>query len=95
YIYIYITAAYSECEKKFNGLDILVNNAGIIDKEIRNMEAVNFEGPVRGTELAIKKMGKHNGGKGGFVVNISSIAGLLPFPILPYYAGTKAATIQF
>ncbi|KAB7505511.1 hypothetical protein Anas_06032, partial [Armadillidium nasatum] len=53
------------------------------------------EGAVRGTEIAIKKMGKHNGGKGGIVVNIASNSGLLPFDFFPYYASTKAATVHF
>ena len=38
-------------------------------------------------------MGKHNGGKGGTVVNIGSIAGLLPMNSCPVYGGTKAAVI--
>jgi 15-hydroxyprostaglandin dehydrogenase (NAD) len=38
-------------------------------------------------------MGKDEGGKGGVVVNISSIVGLAPFPGAPIYAATKHAVI--
>jgi len=38
-------------------------------------------------------MGKDEGGKGGVVVNISSIAGLVPFAFSPVYVATKHAVI--
>ena len=38
-------------------------------------------------------MGKDEGGKGGVVVNISSIAGLAPFECSPVYVATKHAVI--
>jgi hypothetical protein len=38
-------------------------------------------------------MGKDKGGKGGVVVNISSIAGLGPFAAFPIYNTTKHAVI--
>jgi 15-hydroxyprostaglandin dehydrogenase (NAD) len=38
-------------------------------------------------------MGKDKGGKGGVVVNISSIAGLAPFAFSPIYVATKHAVI--
>jgi 15-hydroxyprostaglandin dehydrogenase (NAD) len=38
-------------------------------------------------------MGKDEGGKGGVVVNISSIAGLAPYAGCPVYCTTKHAVI--
>ena len=38
-------------------------------------------------------MGKHKGGKGGVVVNVSSTMGLKPDYKLPIYSGTKAAVV--
>jgi NAD(P)-dependent dehydrogenase (short-subunit alcohol dehydrogenase family) len=38
-------------------------------------------------------MGKDEGGKGGVVVNISSILGLAPYAGFPVYATTKHAVI--
>jgi len=48
---------------------------------------------VRGTLLGLQYMGKDKGGKGGVVVNISSIAGLGPFAFCPVYVATKHAVI--
>lgn len=38
-------------------------------------------------------MGKHRGGKGGTIVNISSLAGLTPVIYYPIYAATKHAIV--
>jgi len=40
-------------------------------------------------------MGKDNGGKGGIVVNMSSVVGLDPMFIIPVYGATKAGIINF
>lgn len=38
-------------------------------------------------------MGKHRGGKGGTIINISSMAGLAPVIYYPIYAATKHAIV--
>jgi len=48
---------------------------------------------VRGTLLGLQYMGKDEGGKGGVVVNMSSIAGLVASATLPVYVATKHAVI--
>jgi len=48
---------------------------------------------VRGTLLGLQYMGKDEGGKGGVVVNMSSIAGLVATANFPIYAATKHAVI--
>jgi 15-hydroxyprostaglandin dehydrogenase (NAD) len=48
---------------------------------------------VRGTLLGLQYMGKDEGGKGGVVVNISSIVALAPFAGSPIYVATKHAVI--
>jgi len=48
---------------------------------------------VRGTLLGFQYMGKDEGGKGGVVVNISSIAGLGPYAATAIYVATKHAVI--
>lgn len=40
-------------------------------------------------------MGKDTGGKGGVIVNVSSIAGLQAIPNCPIYSTTKHAIIGF
>jgi NAD(P)-dependent dehydrogenase (short-subunit alcohol dehydrogenase family) len=48
---------------------------------------------VRGTLLGFQHMGEDEGGKGGVVVNMASIAGLLASPSFPIYVATKHAVI--
>jgi 15-hydroxyprostaglandin dehydrogenase (NAD) len=48
---------------------------------------------VRGTLLGLQYMGKDEGGKGGVVVNIASVAGLTPSSSYPVYVATKHAII--
>ena len=45
--------------------------------------------------LAIERMGKHKGGKGGAIVNIASITGIMPVPGIPVYAATKHGVCGF
>ncbi|KAL7641379.1 UNVERIFIED_CONTAM: hypothetical protein RMT77_008519 [Armadillidium vulgare] len=87
--------AYNACEKQLGKISILCNNAGIFAKDYRTSMDINFGGVVRGTELALKRMGKHNGGEGGFVVNTGSIIGAMRFPFTPIYCATKAAVIHY
>lgn len=50
---------------------------------------------IRGTLLGIQQMRKDSGGKGGVIVNISSIAGLQAVSQLPVYSTTKHAIVSF
>ena len=45
--------------------------------------------------MAIERMGKHKGGKGGAIVNTASMAGILPVPAIPVYAATKHGICGF
>ncbi|CAD1475082.1 unnamed protein product, partial [Heterotrigona itama] len=79
-----------------NGVDVVINNAGILnDWKWEQTIGVNVNGVVQGSLLALKYMGKHNGGKGGTIVNISSIAGLDVYPTLPVYCSSKHAVLAF
>ena len=92
-----ITAAIKAAEKKFGRIDVLVNNAGIgyfaaieegEDKEVRRMFEINVFGLGWMIQAALPGMRRQ--GK-GFVVNVSSIAGLCAFPAAGYYNATKFA----
>jgi 3alpha(or 20beta)-hydroxysteroid dehydrogenase len=97
----------------FGGLDILVNNAAIEQTcfienieiaDIEKLMKVNVTGVLLGHKQAVRAM-KPGGraGKGGSIVNISSVAGLIGTPGLGVYSAskgairllTKAAAVEF
>ncbi|KAG7188293.1 hypothetical protein KM043_007956 [Ampulex compressa] len=88
------TASFKKAVDALGSLDIVINNAGIMDDADWDvMIDINYKGVVRGNILALSQMGKHKGGKGGTIVNMSSIAGLEGNPIAPIYGGTKHAIL--
>lgn len=87
--------------KKFGKLDILVNNAGILvmgtiltltEKDIDRQLSVNLKGVFFCTKYAVQQMIKQ--GKGGRIINISSIAGLVGFPGISAYCASKGALTE-
>ena len=87
---------------KFGKLDIMVNNAGILvfgtvldltEKDWDKQIDVNLKGTFLGTKYAVEQMKKQ--GKGGRIINISSIAGLVGFPGISAYCASKGAVTEF
>jgi NAD(P)-dependent dehydrogenase (short-subunit alcohol dehydrogenase family) len=82
-----IAAIFDVMDNAFGRLDGLVNNAGIVGAPMRvdemprerldRMFNVNVIGPMRVAAEAVKRMSTRSGGKGGAIVNISSIAAVL------------------
>lgn len=84
----------------------LVNNAGIVDVTARvdefdrarldRMFAVNVIGKIRCATEAVKRMSTKHGGKGGVIVNISSMAAVIGSASQYVdYAAAKAAVDTF
>ncbi|KAL0870992.1 hypothetical protein ABMA27_004809 [Loxostege sticticalis] len=94
-----VTQAFNEVVDKFKTVDVLINNAGIMNDSSniwRKATEVNVLGLVSLTLKGIKHMNKEEGGKGGTIINVSSIAGFMKnFNFLPIYAGSKAAVLHF
>ncbi|XP_055955674.1 15-hydroxyprostaglandin dehydrogenase [NAD(+)] [Patella vulgata] len=90
--------AFKATKEKFGGLDIVCNNAGIggeTDPLWEKAVDINLKGCIRGTHLALQYMRQDQGGRGGVIVNISSMAGLNPNPFGPVYCATKHAIVGF
>ena len=92
-----IDIAVKATEEKFGRIDVLVNNAGIgyfaaveegEEADIKNIFDINVFGISRMIKAVLPNMRKL---KKGFIVNLSSIAGLYSIPSLGYYNATKFA----
>ncbi|MDB5502221.1 MAG: putative oxidoreductase (YgfF), NAD(P)-binding domain protein [Tardiphaga sp.] len=91
---------------EFGPLGALVNNAGIVGPSIRvedmtaeritKMLAVNVTGSFLCAREAVKRMSTKHGGRGGVIVNLSSVAARLGAPnTYVDYAASKGAIDSF
>jgi len=90
-----------EAHKHFGGIDILVNNAGIIvpslfelctDEDMDRQILINQVGAMNFTRAIIDPL-KRNGG--GYIITISSLAGIVPETHSAVYSATKFALRGF
>lgn len=87
---------------QYDGIDILVNNAGgmhaftsplhISEEVFHKTLNRNLTGSFFLSQRAAKQM--LDAGKGGRIINIASIAGLRPDPMLAIYNASKAAVVS-
>jgi NAD(P)-dependent dehydrogenase (short-subunit alcohol dehydrogenase family) len=96
-----LTAFLDQVEEELGALDVLVNNAGIMpigpvleesDADARRCFDINVHGVMLGTKLALTRMLPRGR---GHIINIASLAGVLPTPGLALYNASKAAVVMF
>ena len=91
---------------QFGTLGALVNNGGIVGttsrvdemsaERIQRIMAVNVTGSILCAREAVKRMSTRHGGKGGVIVNLSSVAAKLGSPnTYVDYAASKGAIDSF
>ena len=92
-----VQSAINKIMNEKNRIDVLVNNAGyglfgcLEDLSMDDLKAqfeTNFFGIVRTSQAVIPVMRKQ---KSGIIVNISSVAGRIGFPVSPAYISSKFA----
>jgi NAD(P)-dependent dehydrogenase (short-subunit alcohol dehydrogenase family) len=85
--------------ERTGGLDLLVNSAGVgiaarvEDAQLKHIDRqlnINLRGLVLVSQAAIPHLRETK----GWIVNLASIAGTQPVPVLPIYAASKAAVIS-
>ncbi|MCG7372813.1 MULTISPECIES: SDR family oxidoreductase [Pseudomonas] len=97
-----VLAMFDTIQHKFGGLDGLVNNAGITAQSLqladmpidrmRRMFEVNILGAFLCAREAARRMSTERGGRGGVIVNVSSVASRLGSPNeYVDYAASKGA----
>ena len=93
--------AVEEVVRKYGRIDYIFNNAGLsVIGEVQDLTVelwqkiinVNLMGVIHGSTYAYQHMIKQ---KSGHIVNIASLAGLVPFPTTAAYATTKHAVVGF
>jgi NAD(P)-dependent dehydrogenase (short-subunit alcohol dehydrogenase family) len=98
-----ILRLFAEADRTFGVLTGLVNNAGGIGGQKRRIDAItyanvmevmrlNVAGPLLCAREAVRRMSTRNGGKGGAIVNVSSLGALTGSPgAFIDYAASKGA----
>jgi NAD(P)-dependent dehydrogenase (short-subunit alcohol dehydrogenase family) len=97
---------FEAVDRRFGPLDALVNNAGVVDRKARvdemslarieRMMRINIIGSFLCAREAVKRMSVKHGGKGGAIVNVSSVAAVLGGPNEYIdYAASKGAIDTF
>lgn len=96
-----VASCVSTLMKKANRIDVLVNNAGFVSSgaleecSIQDAKAqfeTNFFGAVRVANAVLPIMRNQ---KSGRIINIGSLAGIIPAPFQGFYAASKAALISY
>jgi 3(or 17)beta-hydroxysteroid dehydrogenase len=89
--------AVALAEERFGGVDVLVNNAGVVVvatpedttlEQFRFVNAVMNEGVFLGVQTVLPAMKKRGGGS---IINMSSVASHLGYPVFFAYSAAKGA----
>ena len=92
-----VASAVKQAQEKFGKIDVLVNNAGYgyftaieegEEDKIRAQFETNFFGLVKVIQQVLPGMRRQ---RSGYIINFSSIGGLVGFPSTGYYHATKFA----
>lgn len=90
-------SVFQKSAEEWNGIDVTINFAGLLLsswvtetplQEIHSQIDVNLKGTIFGTQISARHMIERGHGQ---IINISSIAGVVPVPGLSIYSASKHA----
>lgn len=96
-----VQTTYQEAVKRWGPIDLLINNAGIgrhilvVDQDVEEIERLmqtNYMGSIYWIKAVLPMMRQR---RSGVVVNVSSMAGLIPQPDEAAYSASKFALSTF
>ena len=101
-----VVRMFARCEAALGPITALVNNAGVVDMKARvdemsaarlhRMFAINVVGTMLCAREAVRRMSTRHGGRGGAIVNVSSVAARIGSPgEYVDYAAAKGAVDVF
>lgn len=91
---------FAALDKEFGRLNILVNNAGVFfpvkfeeltDEQWDRIQNTNLKSQFLCSQAAVPMLRRAGG---GHIINISSLGGLLPWPMYTHYCTSKAGSIM-
>lgn len=96
-----VETAFNEIEAEFGKIDVLINNAGMgiagaiehtSQEDLDKQFLLNVMALINACKCVAPIMRKQGGGR---IVNIGSVAGVIPIPFQTAYATTKSAVDMF
>ncbi len=99
--YAQVKKVFEQINDKCGRIDVLINNAGMgisgaaeygTEEDIKKIFDVNLFALINACKEVTPYLKENGGGK---IINISSVAAVIPIPFQAYYSATKAATLSF